>query len=142
MEGKQTFGCLLNGEVWVYTPRAFNANLSGNYSTFFNSLDILAKRTDPKDQGHTESYIRLDADFEQLGVYDFSEVSFFDQKYSNLWPMKKEFLLKEEPHFIEITHLDLEENIVSGLFQFTMLDTLFGDTLRFTEGRFDYDWAN
>ena len=142
MEGKQTFGCLLNGEVWVHTPRAFAPNLTSDYSPHWKILNIGATRTNLEDQGDIESYISFAAMIDTLGVYDFLGVSFFDQKYSEWKPIREEFFIEEEPHFIEITHLDLDNFIVSGLFQFTMLDTLFGDTLRFTEGRFDCKWAN
>lgn len=148
MEGKQTFACLLNGEVWKHTPYPFSPNLTADYSPHWKILNISASR---KHDGILESFIFITAEFENPGIYEFRCVEYFDHKYHDvLSPVDTEFLIENEPHFIEITHLDLDQSIVSGLFQsivsglfqFSLLDTLTGDTLRFTEGRFDFDWAN
>ena len=141
MEGKQTFGCLLNGEVWRHTPRAFARNLSGDYSPFWKTFNLRGKRTNPKDQGDIESSIRFSATIDTLGIYDFNYISYYDQSFPEFGFITEESLIENETHFLEIIHLDLENFIISGLFQFSLLDTLTGDTLRFTEGRFDYKWA-
>ena len=42
-----------------------------------------------------------------------------------------------EQCFLEVTRLDTENRIASGRFAFFLVDDICGDTLFFTDGRFD-----
>jgi len=129
MEGKQTFGCLLNGEVWVRSPTLFRSNLTGYYSS---QLKMFFVQASIRHNGILTSSITFSANVDTLGTYDFKHLS----HYTGLNFIREDFIIEEEDHFVEITHLD--QNIISGLFHFSLLDTLSGDTLRFSKGRFDF----
>ncbi|MFD1551195.1 hypothetical protein [Putridiphycobacter roseus] len=58
-------------------------------------------------------------------------------KSGDITTVERRFIDSTKSHFIEITKLDLENKIVSGLFEFTAITEDKSDTIKITNGRFD-----
>ena len=133
-EGKNTFGCLVNGEAWI-------AHIEDN-PVFFGE-DVLDVHYDEED------YLRIVAEREVSRVDQtmilhatvFPQGSSVFRRGSNLRDLtdacNDEYELDTSAfHQLTITKLDLDYNIISGTFGFTLfLEDC--DTLEITEGRFD-----
>ncbi|MBK0403149.1 hypothetical protein I5M27_09145 [Adhaeribacter sp. BT258] len=142
-EGKDTFGCLVNGQVWrnqgeeVWGPR----DLQGGYhqGAFSISAD---KIIEPLSEGiaihiskhfHGVGLYQLSANFNtngtQYALYSHSDACEYITDSLNIG-------------ILEITRFDsISPYIVSGRFHFTV-STPGCDTVRITEGRFDHKYAN
>ncbi len=142
MTGANTFGCLVNGEVWKpyiedanFWERALNVNHDRGW-VGCDQLLIVAKKTLFKDIELHQEFI-INAWCPVLGE-------------NKITPTKGAFLYYQpcgysyrvdtlSPHIINITKLDIENNIASGTFEFTAISDECQDTVRITEGRFDVD---
>ena len=135
-EGLNTFGCLVNGEVW--RPQ-------GNIG--FPNLDI---SYDPGSRGgvmNLVAYKIADDQREDISIYSDSITS--EGRYglgtgNRSWRSAKYLgqscWYDEDTDYIEgelnITRLDLSTEVISGIFEFTLAKPNC-DTVRVTEGRFD-----
>lgn len=137
MEGKNTFGCRVNGEVWL--PFRKETNSPSRYASFSaQGLSILAGQWD----GEKDEWISLIAHFEQAkdttyslgsnvsglgwGSYqDGSTVFFTDEE------------LNGKLHIVAF-HLenDGKHRFIAGTFEFTARDAS-GQLVEVTDGRFD-----
>ena len=140
MEGLNTFGCTVEGEVYEARQRSFSkpsveAYISGN-----------ALKINTWDQFTNE---RFSVVFYFLGsLYDYSEQRYyvFDTGDVGLNPDEIEVedpdykvdreLVEWDSSFIELLRLDQEKKIISGTFQFDA-ETVKGDTIQIRKGRFD-----
>ena len=134
MTGANTFGCLLNGEVWINSSGGLlGDNLDADYGAVHDILNISAQNT----AGEIFQGIGMSAILPDIGTYPFNHVNYGNR----LAPCSRNFIEQDVPldenNFLQITRLDLQEGIVSGRFAFVLVDELCGDTLRFTDGRFD-----
>jgi hypothetical protein len=139
--GERTFGAYVNGEVWVPKgrPSTFQPNLNVVYDPGYKggTIEINAYRdlgSDPRENEEIFIYMTY---LNSEGIYSLTNpetgTSFFYSPDCN-------FLREEDVYrqgTLEITHLDMEEGIVSGKFEFTLAKPGC-DTIRVTEGRFDY----
>ena len=139
-EGKGTFACLLNGEVWSRCGGNLErSSLIGEYHDFYKIFQMLAGRDcDEFDDSISITAYVTDGE----GKYDLHRADYndFNSDCHSAWNPYE--LLEGAENWVEILHLDLNEAIVSGTFQCTLVHPDCGDTLYITEGRFDYDWAN
>ncbi len=141
MTGANTFGCLVNGEVWrpYVETLAFGLRLNVKHDRGWVDCDQLfigAKRILTGNEVlHQEITINVWCPV-------FGE--------NNITPAKGAFVCFEprgcsynidtlSPYTINITRLDTINNIASGTFEFTAINNECQDTLRITEGRFDAD---
>ena len=136
-EGRNTFGCLVNGEVWL--PKGYNgtSNLDASYDPTYKggALDVSAYRiTD-----HVDQFVSFGvANISSTGKFEFSKNT---QSPGAYWDDANTFCSYDdksnelEGYFI-VTRLDLMQAIVSGTFEFTMVKAGC-DTIKVTEGRFD-----
>jgi len=140
-EGKNTFGCLVNGEVWlpknsiVKSGKGLSANF---YPDDINVFTIGADRfdeflnitvTDCCDDG---SYFLInDSEMNSSATYINSEL---DHCYYETDSVKTGNYGE-----IEIIHFEPRKFIVAGTFEFTVV-TEDCDTIRVTEGRFDVNY--
>lgn len=141
MTGANTFGCLVNGKVWLPHTEAFwDPALDvthTQWSTGGWQLKIGARKdnTSGKSPGILQSFSinvwypiignntitpinSIFIDFEDCGFYRIDTFS---------------------PHNMLITRLDVVDYIASGTFYFTAINEDCQDTIHVTEGRFDAD---
>lgn len=138
MTGANTFGCLVNGEVWLpHTGSIWDLSLDvnhGQWPTGEWQLKIGAYRKYPDKkiyqtfalnvwdpvlgENHITYNSRIFTDFEGCGFYRLDTLS---------------------PNVLVISKLDQINFIASGTFYFTVINDECQDTLRVTEGRFDAD---
>jgi hypothetical protein len=138
--GANTFGCLVNGQVW--TPLGFNG--TSNYSVSYDP-------TYRKGTLSIGTYRYLDTSTntrEDIKIYSDSMQTI--GKYTLTLPNHQEALFYDRtgqckyvqngPHYrkgtLTITRLDLKAGIISGTFSFTLYKSGC-DSIRVTQGRFD-----
>lgn len=139
-EGKGTFACLLNGEVWSRCGGFLEtSSLLGEYHEASNIFYLDASRfCDDLDDSILISAHVING----IGRYNLSQADYnnFNNECQDV--LDTYLFVDGADNNVEILYLDLEEHIVSGTFQCTLVHPDCGDTLYITEGRFDYDWAN
>jgi len=135
--GKQTFGCKLNGEIFVpngnfnypglptaayYTSNGLFGFHSKNLKDFDNNLRI---------------YMYIKNGLYQEGSYllDNSIANFVIEINGDQFLGYKLDTTKSRQ--IQITRFDLDNTIISGEFEFTCVNDALQDTIKVTEGRFD-----
>ncbi len=131
-EGKNTFGCKVNGEVWV--PQSgflINALISSYQSNVFI---LSAKReTDSIDDKLYYSAYLL-----QSGSYTFNDqyqiINYRDYFGAGI----QEFIIDSlHTGVMNISKLDTTEGIIAGTFYFDAIDTTTNEVVHVTDGRFD-----
>lgn len=142
MEGAQTFGCLLNGEVWVNRPAFLTDNISMAYNPNTGNFNLSAKTSAPEDQELEEEFIRINSVFLSIGEVSLNFANYSSDSTCTFLGASAEDIPLDNDNYLNISLLDLEENIIAGTFAFVVVDTICNDTFRITEGRFDYDYAN
>ena len=136
MEGRNTFGCLVNGKVFF--PKA-PLGQSGVHAEFSNSkIDTMAINIYAGNRSQSFFISILDSPSLETGrVYDLSNKNCcgiqyieFDDKHT----CDYEIALNG---FIKLSIFDLNKSIVSGTFEFITYNSNCSDTIKVTEGRFD-----
>ena len=143
MTGENTFGCLVNGEVWrPYTENLWESAISAKHDIGWPECDQLlvsGKRrftSNTVSSGVFNQNIKMNAWCPVLGdnMLTFSKRSFID--FNNCGEYYLDTLSQR---ILTITRLDSTNKIASGTFEFTVINEECNDTLRITEGRFDVD---
>ncbi|MFN3178520.1 MAG: hypothetical protein ACE362_28675, partial [Phaeodactylibacter xiamenensis] len=146
--GENTFGCLVNGEVW--RPKGgpyfgLDAQLSFSYHEPTGGLFISAsRRLGPNDNGYdTYQRIGINATFKGISPSDsVRQCMFADINRCSSWNGNPMILDSMHTNVIDITFLDTDQNIISGTFNFLFIKEDCHDTIRVTDGRFDIKYAN
>jgi len=136
--GANTFGCLVNGKVWL--PKGFDgtSNLSLSYDPSFNkgTFDLRSYRY-PNSSSWFQSIILASDSLLATGVYNLDEkhqdAQFMDSNHCNYYGFDTTV---HRTGAITITKFDLTKGIISGTFQFT-LSKARCDSIKVTQGRFD-----
>jgi hypothetical protein len=145
-EGKNTFGCLVNGELWkngkpTFTSRAYGANLLNNKLTIFS---VSGASQSEKSIGISIS------DVTETKIYSFNS-SKNQATYENY--VTSCFYTTDSISYtgtIEFTKLDKTNKIVSGRFNFVgkkysypynQSDESCDSLISITEGRFDLKYT-
>lgn len=140
-EGKNTFGCLLNGKAW--TPKGNNG--TSNYRVSYDptyaggSFDLRTYRY--PDKSDAQLYLNIFAfNLSSIGVYSFDNKKLYGTTYidgkTNCRYASRDSLSTYTSGYLNITRLDLQKGIISGTFEFTLAEPGC-DTIKVTEGRFD-----
>lgn len=149
--GANTFGCLINGKVWL--PKGWDgrfANSRINIDPGYNDGDLTIRVYKIYENYFEEMTLTSDS-IKNVGTYFFktkSRAKFAMSKY------KKDlsFLYCDVDNgnsggnpnnidgYIRVTRYDLQNGIFSGEFEITFnnTDCGFGDPVKITQGRFDY----
>ena len=135
-EGKNTFGCLMNGEVWV--PVGYNGfpNLDLSYDPGFRGgvFNLAAYRIDGEDR---ENFSIGSDSIQGPGKYYFSTSN---RDWRSALYADTDCWYVDDTDFIEghfsINYFDLDNQIISGTFAFTLAKPDC-DTIRVKDGRFD-----
>ncbi len=137
-EGKGTFACLINGEVWKWKGRnPWNGfpNLDVYYEEIISGLQIQATKDIENSNQTLRQTFTIASFVDSLGNFPilFNNRIYSDYTQQNDCIAYRLDTLQES--ILEIIELDKENKIVSGTFEFTAINDC--DTLRITEGRFD-----
>ncbi len=138
MEGKGTFACLINGEVWKWKGRN-PWNGFPNLDTSYGPINILRIQAIRENNIANEIKIQtmtIGTTIDSLGKYNirYNSKVYVDYVLSNNDCISFQ-LDTLRNNFLNITKLDTDTKIVSGTFEFTAINDC--DTLRITKGRFD-----
>ncbi len=140
--GAGTFGCLLNGQPW--TPSGYDGrpNFILTYDSGYHGGALQIKCYHYTSGSTFQSIIFGAVNIAQIGIYPFSTpdngISYFDtsltapcnlQSYSTPGTYRTGSLT--------LTRFDLKAGIVSGTFNFKLYQPGC-DTIKITQGRFDY----
>lgn len=140
-EGKNTFGCKVNGEVWVaYAPFTVGgtSSIEGEYN--FETGNFHLQGTLKGDNIFEEIHIWGVGIFE-TGVYVLeimnpSVYGFSDYKQN--YNCSNYYYRNEMIHKLIVTNLDTGQRIISGTFEMDLVNpSCSGDTIQIREGRFD-----
>lgn len=138
MTGANTFGCLVNGEVWLpHTESFWDPALDvnhGQWPTGRWQLSIGVYREYPNK--------KIDQTF-SINVWDpilgENLLTFRKSIFRDFEGCGEYYLDTLTAHTMFISKLDPVNYIASGTFSFTAINDECQDTLRITEGRFDAD---
>jgi hypothetical protein len=149
--GANTFGCLINGNVWLpkgYDGRFVNSRITIDPSYADGDLTIRTYRI----EGDKRYSITLSSDsIKNIGLYQiksYSRCKFvfgknasdFSISYCSVTNSNGIGNPNNIDGYLKITKYDLVNRIFSGEFEvsFNNTDCGFGDPVRITQGRFDY----
>lgn len=136
MEGKSTFGCLVNGKARV---TRVSTDVLSDYQSGVLQISAGIDEKD-RDQGITLAIL---SGVTQGSSYNLSNDPQYEAKFNWVKPSMLCFYDDENTisGTLTITKLDQTKLIVSGLFEFTTV-VAGCDTIRVTDGRFDILYAN
>ncbi len=150
--GANTFGCLINGNVWL--PKGYDGNFLNSRITVDPSYadGDLTVRVYRIDNGIKVRMSLTSDSIKTIGIYQIGTISrtkFVLQKNNvdnstNYCDVIQHTNGGPNPSnisgFIKITRYDLTNRIFSGEFEITFNNTNcgFGEPVRITQGRFDY----
>ncbi len=139
-EGKNTFGCLINGKAW--TPKGYRPNTPNYYIVVdpgFADGD-LSIRTYRIDNGIYESITINSDSVKTIGDYQIDNFKRTRAIYRKWTEGLTQLICDVEGKgTLTITKYDLANGIISGTFEFAMVNPAcgYGDTIRVANGRFD-----
>lgn len=144
-EGKGTFGCKIDGRIYVpkaesiFTPQS---NLWAHLVTEFNGLDsmiISVRRDRTESLGHLVFWYKGAPEGLQSGTYRMQNPLLEAGGYSAQYYYRGIAYLTDInlPGQMEILRFDRNERIISAKFEFTLIDQTTGELVEITEGRFD-----
>jgi hypothetical protein len=126
-EGRNTFGFLLNGEVWLPKGPLLRRNLD---ISFYDKgrIGIVAKRSIT--EKNVDQYISISSEnIENIGEYPL--FVYYNDHISNC-----NFNERNIVGVLKVTRIDLNNKIISGTFSFKV-EIPGCSTINATEGRFD-----
>jgi len=143
-EGKNTFGCLVNGEVWVaYAPSSIGGTVAmeGSYTTSTGRFYL--KGTKKINESNIFENVRIRClDVYSVGEYNINVphdqvIGFSD--YNGNHNCGTYYNIESSTGTISITYFSISQGIISGTFEMNLINSSCpGDTIRITEGRFDW----
>ncbi len=146
--GENTFGCLVNGEVW--RPKGgplwgLDRPFQFEYHEPSGTFQVSCRRTIENEAGIDSVLQRvfiLSKVLNGKAVDSLFQADFFDQNICSGNVLDPLQLSKDLPHHFELLYLNTNENIISGTFSFVATKEDCHDTIRVTDGRFDIKYAN
>ena len=145
--GANTFGCLINGRAYI--PKGYSGNMPNYYvlaDPGFSDGDLSIRTYSVN--GNLYEGIAINSDsIKQIGTYLINDTGrtriillkstadlgsyYCDISYTGYY---------QRNGILKITKYDMQNGIISGEFAVSMVnrDCGYGDTIKITEGRFDY----
>ena len=142
-EGKNTCGFLVNGKLWL--PKGKIGNGSPNLTWWYDAayrngtFNISGVRYDTSEGDKFTGFSLAIDNFSRVGVYSLNVIEGRGAQYSDFNTnciYYHEDTLRGHNSYVNITKFDLQNRIIAGTFQFSMIKPGC-DTIRITEGRFD-----
>jgi len=138
--GLHTFGCIVNGELWIPNVDAPFSSLHYelNYDDSNGGFNLNAGRIN--NSQNIDEIIFIKSTILDTGIYHINsppgdDIVFMDFELGGVDCVEFKSHWEKETH-IEIVYLDKAERIISGRFEY-LAHNLCGDTLEITDGRFD-----
>ncbi len=143
-EGKNTFGCKVNGEVWVaYAPFTVGGAVSmeGSYTSSTGRFYLKGTRKSNEDNIF-ENVVINTVDIFSIGDYEMyvphEQVVGFSE-YNGNYDCGNYYKKLDSPERISITYFSINEGVISGTFEMDLVNpSCPGDTIKIREGRFDW----
>ncbi len=140
-EGKNTVGCKIDGKIWIpYSKNQFpkimaSIDRSANWRFGFWGYQIDNPTNQKGTIGFYLNYINTDT------IFILS-----NNKYNNIayyYPTDSTLLTTDNnlQNYVQIISFDSINQIISGTFSFTTLDTITNEKHEITDGRFDLRFA-
>lgn len=135
MEGKNTFGCIVNGKLWL--PEG-TFGQSATHAEIYKRPDTLAVNIYASNSGQSIFMSIIDMpDLKINETYDFSNNKCCGLQYLNFENSPScSYEIPTSGH-ITLSKLDLNKGIIAGTFEFKASSDECEDTVVITEGRFD-----
>ncbi|SDR65989.1 hypothetical protein SAMN04488552_0224 [Christiangramia echinicola] len=141
--GKMTFGCLIDGEVFL--PGITGRNrLNAFYQFVRGAYTLGISSTSGENNSASIGIFAIDVDDFGPGTYNLvnEESGNFYALYLLQGGLQLETKTTEKnPGTLTITKFDKVKGIISGTFEFTVLDN-DDNEIRITDGRFDLKYTN
>ena len=142
--GAQTFGCLINGEAFV--PPIFGSNAPNAFYQFVGGAYTLGISGGTGGGSNLKGLNigAIDVDQIQETTYIFLEKesgNYFGQYTIGGSIILNAITSTNNSGLLLITHFDEVNGIISGTFEFTVLDNE-GNEIKITDGRFDMLYTN
>ena len=141
-EGKNTFGCLVNGKTWIPKTEGgglFNEKLTVRYEN--EGLNIQANlrlNNDEIFQRLSVTAVFIDVGSYQISPPPFDGIVYFNLKNKPMGTIEcTSYKCIPEDTQIEILYIDTSKRIISGTFSYKNLTNRCGDIINITDGRFD-----
>ena len=136
-EGKNTFGCLVNGKLWLPKGNNGTSNLDLSYDPTYDggTLDIASYRI-LSDQDRQYLYIYM-TNLSKAGIYKLNDLKVGSATFD--YSIKCNYNRDSSVYrngILDVTKFDLLSKIISGTFEFSLVRSSC-DTLKVTQGRFD-----
>lgn len=139
--GANTFGCLVNGQVWMPQGNDGTSNYTVSYDTFPDGglLEIATYRIYGQGVSDFQSLSLWTKQLNNPGTFSFQNTQtsiarFNDQKTTCFWRSSDSNTYRRGT--LTITRLDRQAGIISGTFAFTLYKAGC-DSVHVTQGRFD-----
>lgn len=133
MDGRNTFGCLVTGKVWLAKGQSGSNGIFVDM-TVPNFLSISADNA----ADHTGmSLVFNDSNFEVNKVYTLSSDAVYYSTYN--YRVGQSVCFYEYQHVVSgtVVFSKIENQLISGTFEFITYNPDCGDTIEVKEGRFD-----
>ncbi len=138
MTGAGTFACLMNGEPWIANRGGFISNISVVYDSQTGVFSANGARNVPEQEAPYDAEgMGISATVNNIGIFQVTHANFGGRMPPCQFQLFESDHPFDDDNFLEITRLDTENRIASGRFALFFIDSECGDTLRFTDGRFD-----
>lgn len=143
--GAQTFGCLVDGKVFL--PKSFGHNRLNAFYQNSNDSFTLSISSESSENNTNRYFIIIGgAKVQNLEEKSYELGDDIDGKYTALFTrgsINDQTLSTTDmnPGKLNITFFDPTNFIVSGTFEFTVLDN-DGKEIKITDGRFDLNYTN
>src|SRR5260221_5224028 len=143
--GANTFGCFLDGKVWIPTGRGAGSSIYPTSGGFFGTPD--GKRNiyiqAYSDNDNIEIYLKQ---IYQTGTYYLNKNTgirpnfIYPESYGAYLINGGSYSVTDSIHngIVRITYADTTTGIVSGTFEFTAKNIQTGELINIKDGRFDY----
>jgi hypothetical protein len=137
-EGKNTFGCMVNGELWL--PKGTLTYYYYTWQDFpalYGTLSLRPERDNKND--HSSFLIQLHNRVFRTGKHYLYSNHNNSNYIRYAWnSINYENFANDSNNFIDLTRLDTVSRIASGTFRLMLLNVNDPkDTVRITDGRFD-----
>jgi len=143
-EGKNTFGCLINGEL--YLPKgSYNHSYYSWHDepNFYGTFSMNVNRKQPNDNSNftIELRNRVFTIGKHLVYANPNTKNYLFHSEGSSPPAEYENFTLDSNNFIHLIRLDTINRIAAGTFQFSLVNNNnILDTVKVTEGRFDFTY--
>ncbi|WP_040279307.1 hypothetical protein [Psychroserpens damuponensis] len=143
--GEQTFGCLINGEPFI--PPSFGSNAPNAFYQFVDGAYTLGISARNNSSIGLQSIIIGGIDIVNINEITYDLESFSIGNLYGLYDLVLDensetyYTNENYPGTLTITNFDNQNFIISGTFEFIVLDD-DGNEINITDGRFDLNFTN